>query len=82
MTDNVDYAKKKQGIITYHLILRSSPYYKKWSWHNNLLHGNNQYEMSLVISINLDTNINISNNESRPKTKFFSLLIYAGYPIA
>lgn len=24
---------------------------------------------------------NVNNNETRPKTKFFSLLIYAGYPM-
>ena len=38
-------------------------------------------------SFNLDSNrqtsyqnLKFSNNETRPKSKFFSLLIYAGYP--
>ena len=38
-----------------------------------------------AIRIGFDTNIQYSyhsnERESRPKTKFFSLLIYAGYPI-
>ena len=28
-----------------------------------------------------DISFGNSNNETRPKSKFFSLLIYAGYPI-
>ena len=38
------------------------------------------------VATKLDTNLQPSYhsnyNESRPKTKFFSLMIYAGYPIA
>ena len=35
----------------------------------------------LLQRIRLNFSYGNSNNETRPKSKFFSLLIYAGYPI-
>ena len=39
------------------------------------------YRLGREVKTSFDINYGNSSNETRPKTKFFNLLIYAGYPI-
>lgn len=43
--------------------------------------GNTQVPTEVILDTSYKSSYHSNENESRPKTKFFSLLIYAGYPI-
>lgn len=86
-SDNVDYANKIFNIYGEFIIGRSG-----WGNHASGVFkiireqdNNSVYEKKEgqgVFSFNYTLNgMPTSFNESRPKTKFFSLMIYAGYPI-
>ena len=81
-SDNVDYANKifYIHVVYTHSIVNNYCIYSHPAERTNhnfeTEHVKNYYANSLN-----DVNYKSNNYESRPKTKFFSLLIYAGYPM-
>ena len=76
MTGNIDNIRADGGGFSG--VLKRENYSGSWG----LKPGNNPYGSGIRLLFNYTLNgMPVSSNESRPKTKFFSLLIYAGYPI-
>ena len=49
---------------------------------NEIPHVRNSiYDYGIYLDTSLQSSYRSNERESRPKTKFFSLMIYAGYPI-
>ena len=76
MTGNVDNIRADGGGSSG--VLKKKGYTGSWK----LETGEDPYGSGIRLLFNYTLNgMPVSSNESRPKTKFFSLLIYAGYPM-
>ena len=97
VSDNVDYANIKLTgnfygpyLSKYSIFLSNEPVnfsgifkstaYRS-SWGATMKGAARETPCDLIIDTSLQPSYHSNERESRPKTKFFSLLIYAGYPM-
>ena len=76
VSDNVDYATRNGSFVT-----NISVFYGGHRWQ---VGSRNYNQISYVTGVDkTSSNLsgNLSSNETRVKSKFFSLMIYAGYPM-